>query len=169
MGVVKKLNMTVLEKDFLAAIEENQQRIARVCQVYATDEEYGKDLYQEVLLQLWKSFATFRGEAQLSTWIYRVCLNTCIRKKYRHKQKNRVHLEDLEWIAAPAESPDERLNYLRQCIGQLQDADQMLVILYLEDLSYRKIKAVVGISENHVAVKMKRIREKLFHCINKKL
>lgn len=161
--------MTVLEKDFLVAMENNQQRIARVCSVYAEDEEDGKDLYQEVLLQLWKSFATFRGEAQLSTWIYRVCLNTCIRKKYRQKEARRVHLEDLEWVAAPEASPDERLDYLRQCISYLQDADQMLVILYLEDLAYREISDVVGISENHVAVKMKRIREKLFHCISKKL
>jgi len=161
--------MTVLEKDFLAAIEENQQRIARICSVYAEDEEDSKDLYQEVLLQLWKSFASFRGEAQRSTWTYRVCLNTCIRKKYRKKREKRVHLEDMEWVSESSVTPDERLEYLRQCISRLQDADQMLVVLFLEDVSYREISEIVGISENYVAVKMKRIREKLFHCINKKL
>jgi RNA polymerase sigma-70 factor (ECF subfamily) len=161
--------MTQLENNFLSALADNQQRIARICDIYAEDEEDGKDLYQEVMLQLWKSFASYREEAQISTWIYRVCLNTCIRKKYRNKQEMRVRLEDLDWIATEPETADERITYLRQCISHLRDADQMLVILYLEDLSYREIKEIVGISENHVAVKMKRIRDKLFQCINKKL
>jgi len=161
--------MTQLENNFLSALADNQQRIARICGIYAEDEEDGKDMYQEVMLQLWKSFASYREEAQISTWIYRVCLNTCIRKKYRNKQGMRVRLEDLDWIATEPETADERITYLRQCISHLRDADQMLVILYLEDLSYREIKEIVGISENHVAVKMKRIRDKLFQCINKKL
>ena len=161
--------MTALEERFLSALENNYQRISRICGVYAECEEDAKDLYQEVMLQLWKSFASFRGASQLSTWIYRVCLNTCIRKKYRNKQGMRVRLEDLDWIATEPETADERITYLRQCISHLRDADQMLVILYLEDLAYREISDVVGISENHVAVKMKRIREKLFHCISKKL
>jgi len=170
MGVViQKESMTALEERFLSAIENNYQRIARICGVYAECEEDAKDLYQEVILQLWKSFTSFRGASQLSTWIYRVCLNTCIRKKYRGKQSQSVRLEDLEWVPAAPGSQDERLEYLRQCIRNLKDADQILVILYLEDLSYRDIKDIVGISENYVAVKMKRIREKLFNCISQKL
>lgn len=162
--------MTALEESYLSMLENNQHRIMRICSAYAEDEEDQKDLFQEVLLQLWRSFASFEGRAQLATWVYKVSLNTCLRKKYRRKDSHqKISIEDLEWSEPSADSPNERINYLRQCIKFLLDADQMLVVLFLEGLSYQEIKDVVGISENHVAVKMKRIRKKLFHCINEKL
>ncbi|AKQ44995.1 RNA polymerase [Rufibacter radiotolerans] len=163
---------TPLETTFLQLLHSNQDRIYRVCRSYAPDHQAAQDLFQETVLQLWKSLATFRGEAQLQTWVYRVTLNVCLqaRLRYQNDQKRTRHLDSIQFLNLPQETPDpateERLKALHHCIQKLNDSDRSLVLLYLEDLPYREIATVTGLTENHVAVKMKRIREKLFTCLS---
>lgn len=162
-----------MEKEavFMEVLEENKGRVLRICSLYAHRQEERQDLFQEVILNLWRAFDSFRGEAAYATWVYRICLNTCLKKLYYRKKKEEqlLHFQQIQWIEALPQEADERLTYLRQCIRNLPEADKMVVSLFLEDLPYKEIAVVVGISENHVAVKMKRIKAKLFTCITEKI
>lgn len=159
---------------FEEVLQNNTDKIYRICKAYATDPVEPVDLFQEVVFQIWKSFGSFREEAKIDTWIYRISLNVCMRAKLTLGKKNEkfIRTEAIQYL--PAEGPDddieqERYELLRACIGQLKEPDATIVILHLEELSYKQIGAITGISENHVAVKMKRIRSKLFDCITPKL
>jgi RNA polymerase sigma-70 factor (ECF subfamily) len=154
-------------------IEDNKQRIIRICWAYSQNKEDQKDLFQEVALNLWKSLPSFRKEARLDTWVYRVCLNVCM--QYAMKlNKSKIVRVDFEGIEIFDDSADlhynlenfEKIKILYECISKLNDAEKSLVLLFLEDLSYKTISEVTGITENHVAVKLSRIKKKLFNCIN---
>lgn len=156
-----------MEQDkFIAIIRENQNLIYKVCYSYCSDEECRKDLQQEVLIQLWKSFSKFDGRVKISTWIYRIALNTAIsfyRKDRKHQDK-KVRLDDAI-ISLPEPSPnaekDENLILLRTFISQLGEVDKALILLYLEDAPYAEISDILGISESNVSTKIGRIRRKL--------
>lgn len=155
------------EQEFLKIVAENQRRIQKVCSMYAQSPEDQKDLVQEVLLNIWKSFGSFRGEAAIGTWIYRIILNVCLKKRYAlNSQKSTVSLDtlDIDYLKFSTEVSKD-FTALRACIQQLEFADRSIIILFLEELSYKEIGAIVGISENYVAVKIKRIKEKLAICL----
>jgi|JI6StandDraft_1071083.scaffolds.fasta_scaffold53233_2 RNA polymerase sigma factor (sigma-70 family) len=160
-----------LESTFLAAIEQNQQKLLRVCSVYAEDEDDKKDLFQESLIHIWQSMPSFEAKSSLSTWMFRVTLNVCLRLQSQEKKKrNRfLKMDSISFTHLAQEDIDpeeqERLIKLRNCIKKLDDADKAIITLYLEELPYREIAVVTGLSENHVAVKLKRIKNKLLNCI----
>lgn len=159
---------------FELAIEQNKGKIFRLCRVYAVLPISPEDLFQEVVIEAWKSFSTFKGDANAGTWLFRVALNICLRSKmkWEKKQKNHIRLDSIEFQVAN-ETPDEgeslRVRFLRECISTLNETDQSMVILYLEDFPYKEIAHITGLTENHVAVKMKRIKTRLFNCITPKL
>lgn len=162
------------ELTFEEVLQKNTDKIYRICRVYATDPVEPKDLFQEVVFQVWKSFSGFRNEASIDTWIYRISLNVCMRAKLKLDKRNEkiIRTDAIQYL--PAENADdeteqEKYRLLRACIEQLKEPDATIIILYLEELSHQQIGAVTGLSENHVAVKMKRIKSKLFDCINPKL
>lgn len=160
-----------LESTFLAAIEQNQQKLLRVCSVYAEDEDDKKDLFQESLIHIWQSMSSFEAKSSISTWMFRVTLNVCLRLQSQEKKKRNRFLKmdsiSFAHVAQEDTDPDEqeRLIHLRNCIKKLEDADKAIITLYLEELPYREIAVVTGLSENHVAVKLKRIKNKLLNCI----
>lgn len=163
-----------LEIDFEEILEKNKHKIYRICKIYAVSPIEPQDLFQEVVFQIWKSYSTFKGTSHISTWIYRISLNVCLRSKMKFDKKNNkmLRLESIQFLTPkhiPDESNQERYQFLRDCISSLNEADKSIVILYLEDLSYKEIASITGLSENHIAVKMKRIRKKLFDCITPKL
>jgi RNA polymerase sigma-70 factor (ECF subfamily) len=163
-----------LKELFARVIEDNKQRILRICRVYAPDKEDQKDLYQEIVLNIWKGLPSFRNDSKVDTWLYRICLNVCIQYSLKLR-KARVNRIDIEGITISAESvpPQEDEDLKRRtaqmyvCISGLKEAEKSLILLYLEDLSYQSIAEIAGITENHVAVKISRIKKKLFNCINK--
>lgn len=162
------------ENRFNQLLEENKQSIFRICKIYATLPIQPEDLFQEVVFQVWKSLPDFKGKSSISTWIYRIALNVCIRSKDRLTKGNlnAIQLDSIEFkIAATEPDDDQQAKYraLHACISSLEKGDRALVVLYLEDLSYKKIAEITELSENHVAVKMKRIRKKLLNCITPKL
>lgn len=162
---------TQLEITFLEAIELNQQKLLRVCSVYAEDSDDKKDLFQESLIHIWQSMPSFEGKSSLSTWMFRITLNVCMRLQSREaKKRNRfVKMEGINFMnIADEEIPpenQERLIHLRNCIKKLNDADKAVITLYLEELSYRDISGITGLTENNIAVKIKRIKNKLLNCI----
>lgn len=158
---------------FIKIIEDNRQKILRICLAYTRNKEDQKDLYQEVVLNIWKSLPSFRQEAMIDTWVYRVSLNVCMRFSMKSKKGNNINIA-IEGINILDESRDlqmniennEKMKQLYECIAKLNDAEKSLVLLFLEDLSYKAISGITGITENHVAVKVSRIKKKLLNCIN---
>jgi len=147
-----------LKMQFSKVMEDNKQRIFRICSVYATDFEDRKDLYQDVALNVWKALPTFRNDASIDTWIYRICLNVCMQHSFKVKKVVRSAV-DIDGINISDSSSDafndiengERTKKLYKCISQLGEADRVLVLLFLEDLPYKIISDITGITENHVA------------------
>jgi len=162
------------EKKYVDIIEKNKHSIYRVCKMYATDSFESEDLFQEVVYQVWKSFPSFKGTSKVSTWIYRVALNVCYKsivkhKKSSHKTTSLDAIKVQELSTSNLQDQNSRYEALQACINQLNKADQAVIVLFLEELSYREISETIGISENYVAVKMKRIREILHACLTPKL
>jgi RNA polymerase sigma-70 factor (ECF subfamily) len=161
-----------LENAFLEALEENQQKLLRVCSVYAVDSEDKKDLFQEVVINVWQSMSSFEGKSSISTWMFRIALNVCLRLQIKQeKRKNRfrkldsIEIESISDVEANHEE-HEQLTKLRDCIKKLNDADKAVITLFLEELSYKEISNVTGLTENNVAVRIKRVKAKLLNCIN---
>ncbi len=163
------------ETIFLNALKENQEKLFRICSIYSKDEEDAKDLFQEVLVHIWRSMSTFKGNSAIGTWMFRVALNVCLRFKSRHtKNQNRYIRLDSITIAnfgseENSEEKNEKLNSLRKCVKELNEGDKAIVALYLEGIAYKEISSILGLSENHIAVKIKRIKLKLLNCINRRL
>ena len=158
---------------FLSALKENQEKLYRICSIYSDSNEDSKDLFQEVLVNIWKSMNSFKGNSSIDTWMFRIALNVCLRFKSKYtKNQNRFIRLDSMTIAnigseVKDENSDDKLRALRKCVKKLNDGDKAIVALYLEGLAYREISDILGLSENHIAVKIKRIKSKLFNCINR--
>lgn len=150
------------EKEFIDLLNRHQNIIHKICNVYMPTERDRQDLFQEITLQAWKASANFRGEARFSTWLYRVALNTAI--SFYRKEKKRVvtHLtEHIPEISDAYNPIEEQVQAMYRAIAGLSRIDKALVMLYLEDYSYKQIGEVLGITANNVAVKMNRIKTKL--------
>ena len=164
-----------LESAFLTALEQNQQRLLRVCSIYAGDADDKKDLFQESLINIWQSMPSFEEKSSLSTWMFRITLNVCLRLQTKQGKKRDLFRKldslTIEPVHDEETSQDEqdRLIKLRSCIKKLNDADKAVIALFLEELSYKEIADITGLTENNVAVKIKRIKMKLLNCINEML
>lgn len=160
------------EEEFIKILEENQQRIHKICGMYTTTSEDCKDLVQEVILNIWKAYPNFEGRSEINTWIYRIILNICLKKRfYQQKEQRVISLDGLQFepMSELNDSDDEQFLALKSCIAQLDFSDRAIIILFLEDMAYREIAEIIGISENYVAVKIKRIKKKLSACLKTKL
>ncbi len=161
-----------LKNTFLNALEEHQQKLLRICSVYAKDSDDTQDLFQEVLINIWRALPSFKENASIGTWMYRITLNVCLRIKSKEmkKQRKMLRLDSIRVISLQDEnldkSTDTKLMKLRSCIKTLNDADKAVITLYLEELPYKEISIITGLKENTVAVKIKRIKTKLLNCIN---
>ncbi len=145
---------------------QSQRILHKICRVYCDDTEQRKDLSQEILIQLWKSYASFRGESKFSSWMYRVALNVAIQHlRGRKKRSEDVSISsDLQELAMPpshSEELEENIGKLHYAIRQLNDVEKAIVMLYLEEKQYEEIAEIIGITQNYVRVKMNRIKEKL--------
>lgn len=151
------------EQKFVNLINEHQGLIHKVCIMYENDREVRNDLFQEIVLQLWKSFPTFRGEAKITTWMYRIALNTAI-SGFR-KDTRKIVTEDLREahfnISETGDESEENLQKLQWAIRQLSEIDRAMIMMALEEVPYEDIAETIGISQNNVRVRMNRIREKL--------
>jgi RNA polymerase sigma-70 factor, ECF subfamily len=152
-----------LESEFERLIKENELIIHKICTIYGVREADRQDLYQEIVLQLWRSFKNFRGESKFSTWLYRVGINTAIGST--RKAKNifssyapsdlPVHADEINT------GEEEQLKEMYRAIAQLNEVEKALVILYLEDRTYDEMEEIMGTSSGTLRVKMNRVKEKL--------
>ena len=151
-----------IDKQFTSLITKHQKIIYKVCNLYMDSKTDRQDLYQEICLQAWKSYNSFRGEAQFSTWLYRVALNTAITfLKKDKKQIQTTYSEVLPDIKNDEDDIEEKFKAMYKAINSLNNIDKALVMLYLEDFSYIEIGETLGITSNNVAVKMNRLKIKL--------
>ena len=148
------------KEKFEKIIIQHRSIISKVCFLYAGEEEF-EDYYQEVLIQLWHSLPKFRGECKISTWIYRISLNTCISFIRKNKKMKRVHFsQEMKFWSNDVESKIQ-IRELYQLINQLNKLEKAMILLWLDEKSYEEIAIITGLSRNNVAVKLTRIKEKL--------
>ena len=152
-----------LEPEFDRQIRDNASMILKVCRMYAFTPADRDDLYQEIIIQLWKSFPNFRGDALFSTWLYRVAINTAITGLQKRSRRIQTYpIEHLDDSAMSTHAPENELwHELQQAIEKLNDVEKAIVMLYLEDFSYDRMETILGISEATLRVKMNRIKQKL--------
>ncbi len=152
------------EQDFVRLVQENERIIYKVCSLYVSDTFTLADLYQEVVLNLWRGFPKFRKESALGTWIYRVALNTCIsgmRKAKKHPKSDYPVEELSDWLIEQDNSLDEEIREMYRMINQLKTLEKVVVLLYLEEKTYQEIADITGLTLSNVATKLKRAKEKL--------
>jgi len=153
------------EQLFIEQITDAQGIIHKVCRMYCFDNEHRKDLFQEILIQLWKSYTSFRGDSKFSTWMYRVSLNVAIQdlRKVKKKQSLFTSSEIFRDISEEKtdDPDDENLRLLYAAISHLNKIEKAIMMLHLENKSNEEIAAIIGITQNYVRVKMNRIKVKL--------
>ena len=150
------------ETEFSRIIREQKATIYTVCYMFSQDEDEVNDLFQETLINLWKGIDGFRDDSKISTWIYRVALNTCLlqeRKKKRQVAKVPLTMDVNFFEDDDANAAQVRM--LHQRIGKLGLVDRAIVMMWLEGMSYDEIGSVMGISAQNVGVKLFRIKESL--------
>ncbi len=157
-----------LESLFRTWLIEHQGTVLKVARAYTLTVEDCQDLAQEILLQAWLSLPRFEERSDVSTWFYRVALNTAL-SWHRQEHRRRRHNAAIEIADVPLVAPEsaeqliqrEAVERLYAALRQLPGTDAALVLLYLDDLTYRQIAEVLGISENHVGVKLNRAKKAL--------
>ena len=152
-----------IEQEFLSVVREYERVIYKVCYLYTTKNAPLGDLYQEVVLNIWKAYPKFRKECKVSTWIYRIALNTCI--SFIRKEKNIPELVTLtreaDWMTEDSDPLTEMLRELYRLINHLGQLDKSIILLYLEEKSYEEIAEITGLTVTNVATKLSRIKDKL--------
>ena len=154
--------MKELEQEFTKVVREQKDTIYMVCYMFSKDKAEVEDLYQEVLINLWKSFPKFEGRSSMRTWGWRIALNTCIsidRKKRRRKDSLPLKM-DID-LYNDSDNDTRQIQLLHERINRLGVFDRAIILLWLENMSYEEIGAIVGISEKNVSVRLVRIREQL--------
>lgn len=156
------------ENRFIDLIEQNKGMVLMICRAYASDASDVDDYFQDVVLKLWQSFDNFRGDSEISTWIYRITLNACISfaRKRDARPTTTPLLVDIE-IAEEDSVDAKNTAKLYDLINCLNKYEKALVLLWLENLSYAEIADVMGLSVSNVSVKLTRIKEKLKSMSNK--
>ncbi len=154
--------MENVEQEFLSVIREYARVIYKVCYLYTTPNTTINDLYQEVVLNLWKAFPKFRGECKISTWIYRIALNTCI--SFIRKEKNIPEIIAFTQTIEKVDEDDDTkvmLEQLYRLINRLSELEKSIILLYLEEKKYEEIAEITGLTATNVATKISRIKDKL--------
>ena len=156
------------DKDFLELIQGNQSILHKICFVYCKSDSDREDLQQEIVLQLWKSYPSFQGKSRFSTWMYRVALNTAINRISKPS-----FLSDSSEAPDPSYDPEvdydlsEEIRLLHRAIARLRKVEKAIILLWLEELSYKEIAETIGITEKNVSVKIVRAKSRLAEIIKK--
>jgi len=153
-----------LEDKFVQVIKENEGIIYKVASIYTREREDQHDLYQEIILQLWRAWKSFRNESKISTWMYRIAMNTAITRVRKDKRKTvNVPLDTVTLNYSTQTNPDleERLSILYRHIESLSKFDKGIILLYLEDRNYEEIAEITGLSSSNVGTRLSRIKQKL--------
>ncbi len=157
------------EQRYKQVIKDNQDRIYRICCCYVKDKDERKDVFLDTLINIWKGFEKFDGRAQISTWVYRITVNTSLAYLQSEKRRENIFKSENKYDENliedfPAEETtniEGEINRLYKCINKLSFIDRTLISLYLEDVSTKEMSEVLGISETNVRVKIHRVKKEL--------
>jgi len=154
------------EAFFNELVKANHTSILRICRAYLYEPSQADDLYQEILYQIWKSIQSFKEQAKMSTWIYRIAVNTAINFNLKNKKHQYQSMPDLysvpyEETLSQKQEQEVKLDKLRYCISQLEAQDRLIISLVLENKSYKEIAEITGISITNTGVKISRIKTRL--------
>ncbi len=153
--------MNKKETDFIRILKEYKTTIYTVCFMFSKDKDEVNDMYQEVSINLWKGFDNFAQKSEMKTWIYRISLNTCISFDRKKKRRKTVPLTvDID-LFEDNDHESKQIKALYNRINKLEPFDRAIILLWLENLPYDEIGAIVGISTKNVSVRLSRIREQL--------
>lgn len=158
-------NYQIMENVFIEMLNQHQGILYKVCNLYGQDQEDKNDLFQEIVLQLWKAFPSFRNASKPSTWMYRVALNTAITNFRKESRKpGSRSLSDREFqipdICSFGEEK-EKISLLKKAIACLTEIERAIILLYLEEKSYEEISEIIGLSRSNIGVRINRIKTKL--------
>ena len=146
--------------DFKEIYAKYSPQIFRVCMGYINDYDQARDLTQETFISVWQNLSSFKQQSKISTWIFRIATNNCLRaiEKSKRKPINELPFD----LAAPIEeTQEEKLAFLYNCIAELEETDRIIISLVLEDKSYKDIAEITGSNINNVGVKISRIKARL--------
>ena len=151
-----------IEADFIGRLKTHQGILHKICFIYANDKLDRQDLYQEIIFQLWRSFPSFKGQSEFSTWMYRVALNTAItmvKKRNDRKLKFKQYSDHFQ----PETGIDytEDIQILHKAIAHLNRIEKAIVLMYLEEKSYKEMAEALGMTVKNISVKLVRIKSKL--------
>lgn len=158
-----------MKEQFILLINNNQGLILKVCNIYCNSREDREDLFQDIILQLWRAYGSFNGNSKVSTWIYRVALNTAItRLRKETKREKFAGLDDNTFEIAAKDNKEENEQVLQmyEAIKKLSEVERAITMLYMDDYSYREIAEVMGLSESNVGFNLNKIRSKLKTMVN---
>ena len=145
-------------------LQSHRALLFKVVRAYAHTHEDREDLFQEIVLQVWRSIPNFRGDSAVTTWLYRISLNIAMKWTGKQRKHGDLHtsLQGMEGVLMEtSEPPDERLIWLYREIAKLNEIDRSLCLLMLDGFSYKEMSGIVGISESNVGVRINRIKQKL--------
>lgn len=158
-----------MNSDFQPFLNDHHRIIAKVCRIYTDTAEDFNDYYQECVIQLWRSFDSFRGASKLSTWVYRVCLNVCLSQLRRKKKVVGQVREVLPEVVEESDTvEEEQLEMLYKAIKLLKESDRAVILLYLEDKSYKEMAEILGITVTNVGAKVNRVKNQLKKIIDER-
>lgn len=163
-----------MQNEFKNIIDEYNGILYKIGRSYTTEEPDFKDLYQEMLIQLWKSFERFKGESKISTWIYRVALNTAL--TYQRNRKRKPVADSIDSLKfklsddsnsnlAQAHKKEAKIELLYHCINLLKKEQRAIILLHLEGKKYNEIAEIIGLTPNNIGVKLMRIKKTLHHLL----
>ncbi len=162
--------MSAKEQEFSKLIKDNQGLIIKVSRLYTNSLEDEQDLFQEIVLQLWRSYDSFKGQSKISTWMYRVALNTAItlfRKKTKSPQTDELMDFHQKGFLEDDDEKQQQISLLYKVVKMLPHVERAIVMMYLDDLPYRDISENLGITEVNARVKMNRLKKTLKELMEK--
>ncbi|MBH1960240.1 MAG: RNA polymerase sigma factor [Kaistella sp.] len=162
--------MSAKEQEFSKLIKDNQGLIIKVSRLYTNSLEDEQDLFQEIVLQLWRSYDSFKGQSKISTWMYRVALNTAItlfRKKTKSPQTDELMDFHQKGFLEDDDDKQQQISLLYKVVKMLPHVERAIVMMYLDDLPYRDISENLGITEVNARVKMNRLKKTLKELMEK--
>jgi len=163
-------HVSVKEKEalFKTVYNDYSVKVQRLCLGYTGNVAEAEDLLQETFIKAWQNFDKFRGDAQMSTWIYRIAVNTCLQYIKKQKSKNEVDVDVVAHkIKETEDNKEEQVQLLYKCISMLSEIDRVIITLLLEEVSYTEIAIITAISEGNLRVKIHRIKQQISNLYSK--
>lgn len=152
----------------MEVFNQNKNKVFHLCYGYTGDTDTANDLMQETFIKVWQNLDNFRNQSQLSTWIYRIAVNTCLSHLRMEKRKGTDEISEktLETLTEEVSDKQEQIAQLYKCIAQLEEHERIIITMVLDEVPYAEIAEISGISEGNLRVKIHRIKHKLTEIYN---